>query len=113
MTGLGVPVGELADMFKVDDGTAVVFSEVLTVEKVDVDGRGGDPVRCQELAEIEIAGVEFSSGSWFPWAKIASGKGPAPRGTQACPLIGTLVLENGQEMNAPRSANAVRSMRRG
>ena len=42
----------------------------------------------------------------MPCAKTASGKGPRPRGMQACPLSGTLVLRNGQGVPPPRLANA-------
>src|SRR5215813_14589301 len=51
-----VPGAKLLEVFEMNDRSAVVLTEVESVEEVHVNGSGDDPVRGQQLAKIEISG---------------------------------------------------------
>src|SRR5262245_24166692 len=51
-----IPGPKLFEVLEVNDRSAVVFAEVESVEEVHVDRRRDDPVRRQQLAQIQVSG---------------------------------------------------------
>src|SRR5262244_53856 len=75
-----VPGPKLLDVFEMNDRSAVVLSEVVSVEEVHVDGGSDDPVRRQQLAQVQVPG-----GGVLQWVMVAmrkhrEGKGASPAG---------------------------------
>src|SRR5262249_57325065 len=56
MSGGVIPGPKLFDVLEVDDRSGVVLSEVGSIEKVHVNRRRDDPMRCQQLAQIQVSG---------------------------------------------------------
>src|SRR5262245_41342714 len=50
-----VPRSKLLEVFEVNDRSAVVLTEVKSVEKIDIDCCCDDPMRRQQLAQIQIS----------------------------------------------------------
>ncbi len=55
MARFRIPDAKLLEMFQMDDGSAVVLAEVPAIEEIHVDGRGDDPVRREQVAQVQVA----------------------------------------------------------
>ena len=56
MGGRAVPGPKLFQVLEMNDGPRVVLAEIEPVEKIDVNRRRDDPMRCQQLAQIQVTG---------------------------------------------------------
>ncbi|HEY3137799.1 MAG TPA: hypothetical protein VGL29_17355 [Blastocatellia bacterium] len=56
MGGSVIPGSKLFEVLEVNDRSPVVLAEVPSVEEVHVDRRGDNPMRRQQLAEIQVSG---------------------------------------------------------
>ena len=51
-----VPAAKLLEVFKMNDSPSSVLAKVKAIQKVHVDGGSDDPVGCQQLTQVQIAG---------------------------------------------------------
>ncbi len=66
MGGRVVPGPKLFQVLEMNDGPRVVLAEIEPVEKVDINRRRDDPMRCQQLAQIQVTGRGI-----FEWIVVA------------------------------------------
>src|SRR5262245_37308028 len=75
-----VPGPKLLEVFEMNDGSAVVLSEVASIEEVHVDSGGEDPGRREQLAEIKVSGGRILQRVVVAVRKHGEGKGASPAG---------------------------------
>jgi hypothetical protein len=81
-----IPGPELLEVLEVNDRSAVVLSEVESVEEVHVDRCRNDPVRRQQLAQIQVSGRGILERVMVAVRKHREREGASPAGHANMPI---------------------------